>query len=363
VRRHDLITAVRRISSDFEESGLIELLKGKPDKEGHGGQSSVFQVFHKWSIASSNYGDTERKVLEIFNLGLLLQPATWGEISSTIEQGSIRGFADRVINVAMFAKQIVDLLAQDYVEDINSGLDTLPPELRGKTILTAIVVEERGHFSNPERILFAIRSISDLYEIHATIASQEANDLVLLSCDSGSDKSFDFAGAGKVISAVKDTLIGLWDRIVFYRHAQAGATVDLIARSLPVFGSIAELEQNKKISSELAEQLRRKTLGACAKFVEAGVIIPEMDEEASQAPRLLMKPAPKLLAGPAQIQASELEGVSTSSSDTQDTVDQGGGEEVDLVAEIRDLKRRLQEAEDLSMRTGRKTTKSSPRKT
>lgn len=345
MRREDLIAAVERISTDLRETGLAALTNGRSREGGRSDQGGFLQTLYLWSAASSTYGEIEKKILGIFSLQILLEPDSWPQIQEAYTEGHLDEFVARIRNASEFGRQIVKLLTPDYQEAVNSESENLPSELRGKSILKALVVEDDGRFSNPDRIVFAIRSISDLYVVHAALDFQEPDDLVLLSCDSGSDKSFDFAGAGKTIAAVKDTIIGLWDRVVFHRHAQAGATVELIAQTLPVLERISELEKSNKLPPELAEQLRRKTLGACAKFVEAGVIIPEMDREASHSPRSLMSPSTKLLASPTHAQEIEAEPSSTKTPEGEGSQAETDGDEVDLVAEIRELKRRLNEAE------------------
>ena len=354
LRREVLIGAVKRVATDLRESGVVHWLRndsvaGKSRAE----QVIFFQVFNRWSVATAEYGETERKILEIFKIDMLLDPQIWPELQLAATDGEIGSFAARVENAADHAQEIVQLLTQDYREQIKQGSDDLPLPLVGKDLLTAIVAEEDGAFSSPDRIVIAIKAISDLYFVHATIAGSPSDDLIMLSCDSGSDKSFDFAGAGRNLSSVKETIIALWDRVVFHRHAQAGATVDLIARALPVLAQIGELESEKRIAPELAEQLRRKTMGASSRFIESGVIIPEMEREATHSPRVLMAPEPKLLAAPLR-REPPVASDQTAETVGTDPVD----DEQDVAGQIQELKRRLAAAEKAA---GRSRTAKRPR--
>ena len=122
--------------------------------------------------------------------------------------------------------------------------------------------------------------------------------MILLACDSGSDKSFDFLGLAKLVEMVKEIILSLWDRVVFFREKQMGERIDLIAKSLPVIERIVEMEKLNHLAPEQAEILRRNIVSGVEKFIQAGAIIPEVESHSRYNPRQLMAPEPKLLAMP-----------------------------------------------------------------
>jgi len=222
-----------------------------------------------------------------------------------------------------------------------------------QSLLTAIIAEDDSQFSNTTRIVYALESVNSFYEVWSELLKGEEIELVVVGCDSGSDKSFDFLGGAEIVNGVRETILQIWDRIVFYRHAKSMATIETIASTLPVYAQIAELENAGSISKEQAELLRRKTSGACEKFVEAGVMIPEMELEGTHSPRALMSPEPKLLGSPSNDQSDDNSEVESPDSiplnKNGDTESHEQYEEVsnaELLAEVAKLKIRLQEVED-----------------
>ena len=110
-----------------------------------------------------------------------------------------------------------------------------------------------------------------------------------------SDKSFDLLGAAKVIECVKDLIISIWDRIIFHKEKKMHEKLDLIGKSLPLLEKISLLEEEKRLSPEKCELLRRGILGGSEKFIRAGAILPEFEEKSKFNPRRLMTPEKRLL--------------------------------------------------------------------
>jgi hypothetical protein len=117
----------------------------------------------------------------------------------------------------------------------------------------------------------------------------------VIACDSGSDKSFDFLGAAKVIAGLKELILTMWDRVVYYREKKLDAKLDLIGKALPIIGKIEELKAAGSLEPEQAELIKQKVLGGVHKLLETGIVIPEISLRATYNPRQLMAPEPKLL--------------------------------------------------------------------
>jgi len=94
---------------------------------------------------------------------------------------------------------------------------------------------------------------------------------------------------------VKEIILSLWDRIMFFRERQIAQRVELVAKSLPVINEIWNLENENKIGHEEAELLRIKLIDSVQKFITCGAVIPEMLERSTFDPHELMMPEPKLL--------------------------------------------------------------------
>ena len=174
----------------------------------------------------------------------------------------------------------------------------MPKAFKDKALLSVIVIEENNQFSSPARLIKALESISNLYSVIATIEDENENELIVLACDSGSDKSFDFLGLAKITEQVKDLIIAIWDRRVFYRQKLASENLSLVAESLPILEKINQLCLDGSLEREQAEMLKRQTILGATQFLEAGLTIPELEAVSSHNPRQLMKPEPKLLVSP-----------------------------------------------------------------
>ena len=106
---------------------------------------------------------------------------------------------------------------------------------------------------------------------------------------------------------MKDVILSLWDRIVYYREHKVANRIELVAKALPVLDRIADLEKSEKLGREQAELLRRQITGGCVNFIESGAMIPEIAKAATVEPRLLLAPEAKLLVGPDTVQCDSSE--------------------------------------------------------
>ena len=134
-----------------------------------------------------------------------------------------------------------------------------------------------------------------MYGVFTQLENRKAADLSVLACDSGHDKSFEFLGDIQVIEALKDFILQIWDRVIFFKDKKHANY--LIEKSLPLLDRIEALEDREKIGPEEASALRQNILAGTRKFVSSGAMIPEM-AQAAHDPRELLVPEAKLLSSP-----------------------------------------------------------------
>lgn len=170
--------------------------------------------------------------------------------------------------------------------------------IHGLESVSLVVLEDRGQGSKPTRLIKVLEGISALYEAHTRVLSLPADTLIVTTCDSGSDKAFDFLGLAKAIQALKETILSLWDRIFSFRERKLSATLSVIGQSLPILAEISALEERKALGREEAEILRRKVVDGAVALGEAGAVIPEVTARRPEAFRALAAPEAKLLAPP-----------------------------------------------------------------
>jgi len=125
--------------------------------------------------------------------------------------------------------------------------------------------------------------------------NQPENTLSVVACDSGSDKSFDLLGAAKIITCVKELILSVWDRAVFFREKQVAQRLELMTQSLPILEKVSVLEREGHLAPEQAELVRRGVSEGLRQFLACGAVIPEMVGSSHFEPRQLMAAEPKLL--------------------------------------------------------------------
>jgi hypothetical protein len=318
MRRLDIINAVANVQRAFKESKISSfLLPGPNDRNDPEALMESYQIFSRYY---DTFGEIEKKILDVFDLTGIENPKLWaklltGEKPEAREKG--RPFYRGVIYMNDYLGKIVDLLKQDNLEYIKHEQNITVSNLytENKSLITVILPETEKEVSNPERLIKILESINLFYKTLASIFGKPEHDLSVVAIDSGSDKSFDFLGAAKVVSAVKELIIELWDRIVFYREKKMHERIDLITKTLPVIEKINSLEKDGKIVREQAEIFRRNIFEGAKGFIAAGAILPEFSLYSTYNPRQLMSPEPKLLAMP---ENSEQDSNSDSNNMTHD---------------------------------------------
>lgn len=350
MRRSVLKSGVERVLNDLTESKVQAVFDEFLESLRHDSAKTFkpdLSIFRFLAVAFAGYGEAERELIKILELEDLYSPEFWMLLSQAKESGGpapvfeVRGAVNSALR---FLPRVMRLLRQDSVDSVLAGSQNLPDALRGQELFTVLIPENPNQYSSPKRISYTIDSVNDFYWIVATLLGRGAEDITVIACDSGSDKSFDFTGFPQVIQGVREIILSIWDRVVFHRHSIAKANIDLISHSLPVLERIKAMEAEGSLAPEMAAQLRMKAVSACGRFVEAGALIPEIEAQAVQSPRALLGPEQKLLAAPTSSHIPDPE--QTTSGENQP------GNDMDLQAVVRDLQRQL--AEKQSVRTKRK---------
>ena len=326
MRREVLVHSLDKILKDLASTGIQltieEALQFTLSRANGGKESrptSGLESFQKYSIAFSKYSEVDREICEILGLLPLSTAQFWQLIvddpdpRSMSELQAIRFALRQTLDVV---PKVLKLVGQEFVQEIKEKRDDLPVEMRGKSILSVIIPENQSQHSTPERLIYALSAIAKLYEVAAQIRGESSADLSVLACDSGSDKSFDFLGLSKAMEELRALILGIWDRIVFYRRMQLGESIKLISESLPVLQKIEELRASGAISPEQAEILRRKAIEGATLFVESGLLTSDMEAESGHSPRAIIHVEQKLLTGPS-------DAVHSSSSPHHDTEGEG----------------------------------------
>lgn len=255
--------------------------------------AAVFNSLRKYSISAHNFSPAAATLAEILDLVELQQPVVWTELVG--EERTVRAF-DLNSNLR-FAKRHLPKVAEALKQESQGIIKSSEgkSEGEGKSVLSVIVIEEGQRFSSPERLIEVLESVDTLYRMCSTMNGVPPEGLCVIACDSGSDKSFDFLGLAKVIECVKEIILSMWDRVVFYKERQLSERIGLVSQTLPIFGELEKLAEAKALEPEQIELVRRGLVAGISKFMESGATIPEVEKFTHYNPRKLMAPEPKLL--------------------------------------------------------------------
>jgi hypothetical protein len=249
---------------------------------------------NKFSIAYSNLTESEKKIIEVMELKGILNPKLWSLAISPENKGLDDLWSYRLgfVLIRDYFPKLNSVFSQEYLDMFRE--ENIKKETN-KELITVSLPEIDDNFSSPDRLIESISSIKELYEVIAVLNELSTSDLSIIAIDSGSDKSFDFLGNVKVVKELKELILTIWDRIVFYRERKIGERIDLVVQALPIIENINESEKSGKIAPEQAELFRRSIFSGTEKFLNSGSIIPEIEENNTYNPRVLLAPEPKML--------------------------------------------------------------------
>ncbi|MBB4636288.1 hypothetical protein [Longimicrobium terrae] len=300
MRKSDLIHGVEQLVGALAESALelplVEVARLGYRREPVPGEllTRLLSALREYGLRASRYTRPARMLAEELGLSALEQADTWSLLIAAENRAQEAfGFAERVRFATQHLPRVAGLLAQEGVP----ALDALRRggTASGNALLTIQVIEAPRRWSTPARLATLLDGVDQLYGACATLQGLDPGGLSVVGCDAGTDKTFELMGAAPVIDAVRELILALWDRVVFYRELTAAQRYRQAAESLPVLQRVREALAEGRISPEQAELLRRRFVEGAGKFLVAGATIPELQERAYANPRTLMAPAPKLL--------------------------------------------------------------------
>jgi hypothetical protein len=300
MRRMEIVEASQKIIDAINQSHIFEafektLREGTP--EGETFNAYLMSRLHEYSLLAKDYGPAAEKIAEILRLSSITDSNKWPDVVYTKEGRPATIFVwNRYLYFAVnYLPLFLELIKPEYLAAAQKRGDEVPDEYKGKTLLTTILIEDSKHPPTIDRITDLLASVSSLYDTSTMLLKHPTVHLTMVGCDAGSEKTFEFLGATRVMEMVKEILLSLWDRIMFFRERQIAQRVELVAKSLPAINEIWAMENENKIGHEEAELLRVKLIDSVQKFITCGAVIPEMLERSTFDPHELMMPEPQLL--------------------------------------------------------------------
>jgi hypothetical protein len=304
MRRSEIVNSVEKVVSALTEANVAESIReAVGSRVSEKDRPLPIESMRQYFVAASQFGYGERRLVDVLELNILEDANFWAHVANYANERDRQVQGRNLVNNALqrirFATThlplLIDLLKQERSTLSSDGADSEDHFTSPRGLFSALVIEEDNLFSKPQRISLLMDGITELYEACAAVNGESGDDLMVVACDSGSDKAFDFMGAAKIIECVKEVILVLWDKVVFFRERKLANHLELVSQALPILDQIAELQSNGKLGAEEAELLRRKVANGAGKFLEAGAIIPEMASVSTQDPRALLAPELKQL--------------------------------------------------------------------
>jgi hypothetical protein len=297
VRRQEIIDGALEVVKALVDSdvldGLTILVKfataGAPPGQTPAMNEKVLRCYKNYLLAAQRFGAGARQVIGTLGLRVLEEPSLWGQITERPDSPVFEARKAVIFTIEYLPKLVLLLKPEDLRQNLGK------PSEHPQDLIEVLLPEPEHEHSRPQRVAQVLLAVESLYEAIALLEGQSENTLSLVACDSGSDKSFDLLGAAKLVATLKELLISVWDRVVFYREIKLGERLGLVAQSLPILDRVSKMQREQSIGPEEAEIVRRKILDGVGQFLTSGATIPEMKARSHFDPRELMAPEPKLL--------------------------------------------------------------------
>lgn len=300
MRRTEFIAGIQQLHDALVESRLQAMLESLLRKEKSPETAQMLTVLKDYAFEARHFNEAAEQLTHLLGLDELESPATWTKFIGGVDEDFLHRQYEHVSVVTDYLPQVAALLHHSTKQTLEDA--GLPDEEGGR--LKVLVIEQDHRLSTPQRLAELFTGLATLYEVCDAVTDVQGDKLSVVSCESGRDKAFELVGAPEVISEMKNLIMGMWDRVVFFREQELADRIERVASSLFLHERIEEREQNQQIGPEQAEILRRKLREGVRQFMEAGALIPEIEERAQYDPRRLMTPEPKLLVGSSAEEAS-----------------------------------------------------------
>jgi hypothetical protein len=192
--RSEIIRAVSNLQDVLKRTSVEELIMvatGLHPATTDRPQANLMDLYRSWVLASNEFGDTEKEILKIVRLHLLLDADFWSSIllgrtgerpqpaQTPRSNVTVRRTLERISVLSGELPQIVQLLRRDSDPIIATDKEETEDAVKiPSRIITILLKEEANKMSSPRRVVDAIESISIIYSVFAEIDGVSGNDLV-----------------------------------------------------------------------------------------------------------------------------------------------------------------------------------------
>ncbi len=288
--RYQIIAAADQIAQAIEQAGIAGLLEGTNERS----LQDYLKSFKQYNILAEKFSEGALFLEKALGFDTLRDPDPWIVMSKNGEMAADNPLAN-ITGVLSALQAIANMLSEN--EKLASPAD-------GRDTLTLVLYEQADRpQSSPRRISDALEGMALLYEACARMQQAPFDDLCVVSCDSGGDKLFIFEGGTEIMSSLKDLVLSIWERIVFYRERSLQERISLLTHSLPVLDRAAEMELHGTLGGRDAEAVRVAVTNGVKRFLSSGSMMDAISGHKTVDARSLVLSAPPASASASPVPA------------------------------------------------------------
>lgn len=304
MRRDKLINSYQAVLEEIQSSNIMAstdpFLRPRKEIRDSDATRELVSSITKLSVSYSKFNQDEREFAETFGLQTFFEPDSWTVMLSEGAEGREAVLQRRRLATYLleFFPNVVFLLEQSGTmaeEDILETTDS--------PILRVLVIEDRGERTETTRIREMFEGIEKIYGALSKLHDHEDGGLILAACDSGSDKSFDFAGAGKIFEQIRLFILDVLNHRRATRNQDAMDLLSFTSKALPIYSEIEAKKKSGEISPSSAAQIVKELDAGAVSFMKAGATIPEAELVKVPTARQIMKADVPQIEGPKKTKA------------------------------------------------------------
>ena len=297
--REEIVRNTDMLVDLFKSSGAYETARAPGRSNGSDVSSRIdaaMIVYGELSNAYVSMDDSAKRLVEIFSLEPLFESNYWTQNAIQPEEPGLRSVAYNLSNFLRFAQPYNELLSRDGPADTTASSNTVDD-----SIITIYLLEDYSGTSKVERITKSLNSVQSLYNFVAEVNDIEDRDLAVVSCDSGSDKSFDLLGTAECVKQLRKFIVQIIDRLMFRKEMKMTMQADAIAKSSHFFELLLDIKDAGTIDNETFQRLSNSYINSTSDFISSGTFIDDSVIKRNVDHRRLIKPEQKLLSAPDQV--------------------------------------------------------------
>jgi hypothetical protein len=351
MQRIEIFTSIFKIQKVLEETQLYKYFAVEGQQQF--GSELVAADYQKITLLFSKLSDTDKKLLRYFSLLDLNSPRIWGRIfASSVSAGDgtlaleFQNISRSLQYFRQYIPSIVQLFCQEYLteEQVASALKDYNLAQYDASMFTVLLPEQPNHYSKPERLIAALESISQLYQVAAFVGNQNANTLEVVALDSGTDKAIFYRGDPRVIAVMKHSMKELWNIAVFVNERNLKEGTEWLLKSLRLYNQVLTHELKQTSGPEQMHLLKSNILASAKKLLQTGAITPEIEKLPTYSREIALAHEHKLLMRPMGALPTELttEPVDEQSAVGATTQGQNGQHAADTIPLVKFVEQELQ---------------------